>query len=75
MATYKAHPLYAVEAGDIRVNFDHSGNYETDDQAEIAALDALCPMWVTRVDEVEASEETADKPAAKAPTTRKSSAK
>jgi len=67
MATYKAHPFYLVESGDVRINFDHCGDYETVDAAEIALIDALCPTWITRIDSPE------EKPAPKAPARRANS--
>lgn len=75
MATYKASPSYVVSSGDIAVRFDVFGSYETEDAAEIAVLDALCPTWIKRVEDEDKPEESADKPAAKTPAPRKSSAK
>ncbi|NOU98478.1 hypothetical protein [Paenibacillus planticolens] len=67
MADYKASPFYAVQSGETRVSFDQSGAYSTDDDVEIKLLDGLVPTWIQRVDEKQ--------PEAKAPTTRKTSAK
>lgn len=66
MAKYKAYPFYDINAGEVRVQFDFYGDYETEDDAEIAVIDALCPTWVTRVDGVVQSEEKAPKGSAKA---------
>lgn len=71
MAKYKADPFYEIESGNVRVRFDYFGNYETDDKAEIEAIDALCPVWVKRIDEPEedaapkATPATPKKPSAK----------
>lgn len=71
MAQYKAHPLYAVNIGGRTLHFDYFGQYSTDDPKEIAVLDALCPTWIKRVDEIEQKTEESEAPASK----RKSSAK
>ncbi|WP_010495074.1 hypothetical protein [Paenibacillus elgii] len=60
-AIYKADPFYEVEAGKMRLRFDYFGVYETDEQAEIDVLDALCPTWIKRAeDEVEPEEAAAE---------------
>lgn len=74
MAQYKAQPFYAVEVGDRTITFDFFGAYETDKQDEVAVLDALCPVWVKRVDEPVTPEPKTEEPEASA-TKRKSSAK
>ncbi|CDN42086.1 hypothetical protein [Paenibacillus sp. P22] len=74
MAKYEAHPLYGVVSGAVDVKFDHAGAYETEDAAEIAVLDALCPLWAARVDEPQPEDE-GEQPAKKAPAPRKPSAK
>lgn len=51
MAKYKAEPFYSVNLGDQKVVFDYFGNYETDNEAQIEALNALCPKWIKCVDE------------------------
>lgn len=56
MATYKASPFYNVKINDKAVSFDFSGTYATEDEAEIAALNALCPTWIKRVDEAKTEE-------------------
>lgn len=52
MANYAASPHYNVEARDQNVNvkFDGAGKYATDDKAEIAVLDSLAPVYVTKLD-------------------------
>jgi len=64
MAVYKAQPGYSVTYGkgedENTVRFNYFGEYETGVAAEIAALDALVPKWITK----EATEpEAAAKPA------------
>lgn len=72
MAQYKAQPFYAVEVGDHTLVFDFFGQYSTDDPKEIVVLDALCPVWVKRVDKPEPKTEEPEAPVKPA---RKSSAK
>lgn len=52
MPKYAATPHYNVEARghNVNVKFDGAGKYETDDKAEIAVLDALVPVYVTKLD-------------------------
>ncbi|MCS1350317.1 hypothetical protein [Mechercharimyces sp. CAU 1602] len=50
MAKYKAHPNYTVLGKNGRIQFDYHGDYVTEDKEEIAALDALCPTWMKRID-------------------------
>lgn len=75
MAQYKAHPHYAIKVEDQTITFDYFGAYETDNQDEIAALDALCPIWITRVDKPEQTEPKTEEPEAAVNPPRKSSAK
>lgn len=80
MAQYKAHPHYAIKVGDQTITFDYFGAYETDNQDEIAALDALCPTWLKRVDEpkpenADEPEPKTEEPEAPVKPTRKSSGK
>ncbi|GIQ63712.1 hypothetical protein PACILC2_22800 [Paenibacillus cisolokensis] len=51
MAKYKASPNYAIQFGNKTIKFGWLGDYETEDAAEIKALDALVPHWIKRVDE------------------------
>lgn len=56
MAKYKAEPFYSVNLDKQKVVFDYFGNYETDNEAEIEALDELSPKWIKRVDASVASQ-------------------
>lgn len=80
MAKYKAAPHYVISGG---IEFTAFGTYETEDAKQIALLDSLAPLWITRVDDGKKPEEPAqvdeepaeDKPAkAPAATKRKASA-
>lgn len=51
MARYKAVPGYVVKINNNKyLKFDGVGEYETEDKAEVAALDALTPLWAKRID-------------------------
>ena len=59
MVKYKAAPFYAIACGKSTLQFNYFGTYETDDEAEIEAIDALVPIWVTKdVEVAEDAEET-----------------
>lgn len=75
MAKYEAAPFYEIESGNVRVKFDFFGVYVTENQDEIAVLDALCPTWIKRVDEPAKPEPKTEEPEAPAKPARKSSAK
>jgi hypothetical protein len=78
MAKYEAAPFYEIESGNVRVKFDFFGAYVTDNQDEIAVLDALCPTWIKRVDEpakAKGPEPKTEEPAPAPKAPRKSSGK
>lgn len=83
MAKYKGPQKYSVTINEKKTAvFDHKGEYETEDKAEIDALDALTPTWIKRIDEPKsepeepvATADTADEAPKKPAAKRKASAK
>lgn len=69
MAKFKAAPYYSVHYKAGKINFDHTGTYETTDEGEIAVLNGLCPRYLICVDEpkaeVKQEPKAEEKPAAK----------
>ncbi|MFK4304357.1 hypothetical protein ABH892_004497 [Paenibacillus sp. RC254] len=52
MAKYHASPHYSLDG----IEFDVCGVYVTEDAGEIARLDVLVPVWISRIDEKEPEE-------------------
>lgn len=70
MAKFKAEPFYSVHINaDKVINFDHVGEYETNDEGEIAVLSGCCPRYLICVDDGKAkvNEPKAEESKAKAP--------
>lgn len=51
LVKYKSSPGYIVRMGDARIVFDYFGEYETDDEKEIAVLDRLVPRYVRKIND------------------------
>jgi hypothetical protein len=73
MAKFKSSPFYSVQSGNVKIDFDVFGVYETNDKTESEILDSLCPVWVTCIDKSDKVE--TKQPEAPAPAPRKPSAK
>ncbi|MGG1641873.1 hypothetical protein ACIFQM_11365 [Paenibacillus sp. NRS-1782] len=52
MAEYHAGPHYSLDG----IEFDTRGVYVTKDASEIARLDVLVPIWISRIDAKEPEE-------------------
>lgn len=64
MAKYKASPFYVVKYGEGEIKFGANGDYETADAGEIKALDALCPRYLKKAEELAKQADVAVKPKA-----------
>lgn len=62
MVKYKAEPRYTVRSDDIRIAFNHVGEYETNNAAEIEVLDGLVPRYVRKVDDGKPAEKPKSEP-------------
>lgn len=76
MAKFKAKPYYSVHYKDgNNIRFDQNGFYETDDAGEIEVLKALCPRYISLVDEGKKVTKAEESEAPKKANARKASAK
>lgn len=74
MAKYESAPNYTVKYGEEKrkiIDFNPYGKYETNDKAEIAVLNGLCPKYVTCV-EAEKPAQPKQQPASKPKPAQKS---
>ena len=56
LAKFKTTPFYSVRTPGGKINFDHNGEYQTENADEIALLKALSPRYLTVVEDAKKAE-------------------